>query len=355
MQNITTINENAGNWLEYGNREEINSYCVLNLILSFFGIIGNSVCIYVFVQKQMITRKQNWYLLAIAIFELIFCLVIFSDYMCQTIHEERFFLHELNKYSETTMNFLIHATDMYLVVLTLFLSIDRLYAIKNPFTIKSFVTNEHTKMVIAISLIFVLCLETLNDALCILFENTVFYTAFCIFISPLLLSILPNIMILVLNSLLIKHIIHYYKNRSLEYYKFLASREVSLYRQSICKELTFRECKKNSKSELLVLTHKFNDNLISGTQRSHYFVIIILAVWLVLTSIPYHTVNSFYLLIYFKDIAKTKIKYTAIVKIQVIASIFFNSNHCINILVYLRFYPAFRCCVSDILKKKIIF
>ena len=63
-----------------------NISCYLNLFVLSFGIIGNLLCIYVFLQKNMIARKFNWYLLILAIAELIYCLFVFFDYLFRLIH-----------------------------------------------------------------------------------------------------------------------------------------------------------------------------------------------------------------------------------------------------------------------------
>ena len=108
-------------------------------------------------------------------------------------------------------------------------------------------------------------------------------------------------------------------------------------------ELNFRQ--KFSQAELLVCTNCKRTNEISRTQKSHYFVIMFLGLWLVLTSIPYYTsttlnnINHKYL---FSERRKSFGLF------QAIASVFLNSNHCINFFVYYIFDGMFRTCFFKI-------
>ena len=84
---------------------------------------------------------------------------------------------------------------------------------------------------------------------------------------------------------------------------------------------------------------KSNHSRITASQMSHYCMIITLCVWLILTNIPY------YVLIMFDRARLLKITnhvQSINTSFQAISSIFFNSNHCINILIYLMFYKDFR-------------
>ena len=96
---------------------------------------------------------------------------------------------------------------------------------------------------------------------------------------------------------------------------------------------------------------------VSTSQMSHFFIIISLCLWLISTNIPY------YVLILFDRSRSLEIsiaRHAYNTSHQAISSIFFNSNHCINIIIYLMFYKDFRqilfdvCCCCHLNKFKTI-
>ncbi len=79
---------------------------------------------------------------------------------------------------------------------------------------------------------------------------------------------------------------------------------------------------------------------MNKNQKSYFLTIIMLSVWLLLTSIPYYALST-----YDWAIALGLISDRARIKdmsVQRISSAFFNSNHCINILIYIFFHRSFR-------------
>ena len=94
--------------------------CRINFILMIFGIFVNIVCIFVFLQKQMKKRKFNLYLLILAIFELIFCSIVFFDYFFRLISSKPIFLHDYNVFTNIIIDYAIHSTDTYVVVIIIF-------------------------------------------------------------------------------------------------------------------------------------------------------------------------------------------------------------------------------------------
>ena len=137
------------------NQKPSQSKCVaiLNLIMMLIGIIANGLCVYSYVQKRMRKNKFNWYLLVLAKFELIFCFILFINDLTQLINSKSYYLHELNNYFGVLISSIIRTIDSYLVIITLYLSIDRLYAIRYPIDVKNFITNVHVKNLISITLV----------------------------------------------------------------------------------------------------------------------------------------------------------------------------------------------------------
>lgn len=321
--------------------------CILNLSFLFIGIIGNSFCIYVFLQRKMIARKFNWYLLILAIFELIFCLFIFLDYLFKLMHPTKTKFRELNKFTSMLFDLSIHTTDSYLAVITLILSIDRLYAIRNPIKMKTFITNSHSKHLTFIAFVSLLLLKLPGVFLCHYNTNKTFHLMFCSLLSPIIFNIFPTIVILIVNSLLVIEIINYCRFKVID--KHNCKRDVNFEINSTS----------SNKQEIL---HQYKS--IKGTQKSHFFVIIILSFWSVITTIPYYICSSYDLLFRLSIFSKyfdssergterdeTHQRMEFFRKIQIITSVFFNSNHCFNFLVYFRFYCMFRDCVLRVFQK----
>ena len=114
---------------------------------------------------------------------------------------------------------------------------------------------------------------------------------------------------------------------------------------------------KNKKNEILQKTsinslncvNKLNNfHKMSKSQKSHFFTIISLGIWQVFTNIHYYVLITF-------DHARllriTNLKHT---RLQAVSSIFFNSNHCVNILIYLIFYKDFGLIILNLFKFLII-
>ena len=139
-------------------------------------------------------------------------------------------------------------------------------------------------------------------------ENKELYIILCGIIMPLLLNIIPMIIILVLNFILLVNLANYKEKANL------------LNRQN---DKTIRQLK-------------------AARQKSHHFTIIIMGIWFILTSAPYYAVNTFI------RVSKLGIAEFVIANdddvylFQAISAVFFNSNHCINIVIYLFFHKAFR-------------
>ena len=206
------------------------------------------------------------------------------------------------------------------------LSVDRLYAIKNPTKIKSFFTNLHSRFLLISSYISLLILKIPGIFFC--YENTFykFHLIYCTLISPAIFNVVPTVIILIINSLLIYEIVSYYRKR------------VILSKNLEKTKLNLKVCRNSS-----MYVRCVNYKPVDRVKRSHYLVIIILAAWSVFTTIPYYAFHAFYLLISLNIFTSTDSK--ALHIIQITSSIFFNSNHCINFFIYLFFYDEFRATI----------
>jgi hypothetical protein len=291
----------------------------------------------------MIARKFNWYLLVLAITELVYCFLVFFDYLFRLVHPANITFHEFNMFTNMLFDYAIHSADSYLVVITLVLSIDRLYAIRNPIKIKNFVTNLHSKYLTFGIFIGLLIFRIPSVFLCHYNDNKPANITYCTIVSPFVFNVLPTFFILIINSLLIKEIISYYSFKTFGKKKDRRESHIELSTSS-----------NNKNVKVVVTVHQFKP--IKGTQKSHYFVIVVLSLWSVITTIPYYTFSAYDLLFrldifsfYFdpKEVGReiTRERMKTLRKIQIITSLFFNSSHCINFFVYFRFYFMFRHCV----------
>ena len=310
-----------------------------HLIITMFGIIGNAICICVFFQKSFLTRKFNLYLLILAIAELFFCCTIFANTIVYIIEPPKM-LSDLSIIPCYIIEYLINSIDAFCVFLTLLLSIDRLKAILDPLNSRQFFTNRYPKQITFVSLFVIFILKspdiilsqtyfisnelqlTENNTNCNI-ENITqkmlpichqcdnqykeMYIIVCGIILPLLLNITPTIIILVINIILLVHVTQY------------------------------------KKKGLGLVNKQKNKNVKKLRQKSHYITIIIIGVWLLLTSAPYYTINTIIRVLSLKVFQQNEILIgNGYYFFQAIASIFFNSNHCINIIIYIFFHNTFR-------------
>ena len=341
--NVTYTEDLSGGGVG-GEDEEIVDYdlsmtrdiaCKINIILLSFGIIGNILCIFAFSRKKMIIRKFNWYLLILAIFELIFCVFLFGEYLLKMFNNTPMYL---NQYINTVIDFTIHTIDTFVVLITLILSIDRLYAIKNPIKFKFFITNVHAKCLVLITLISSILLKTPCAILGYeLFDGNL-YIVYCNLVSPFIFNIIPTILILFLNSLLVIQIVKYFRASSRQNIHLMMARRPKNIRVST----SFSQSNGKNSIKTFVSSTNQRPAKISQTQKSHYFVILVVAIWTVLTTMPYYSLNT-YLLLFRLEIFENQSSDTKVIRIaQIISSIFFNSNHCINFFIYFRFYNEFK-------------
>ena len=91
-----------------------------------------------------------------------------------------------------------------------------------------------------------------------------------------------------------------------------------------------------------------NLNRMSKSQKSHCLTIILLGIWQVFTNLNY------FVLIKFDRARLLRITHLKHTRLQAVSSVFFNSNHCINILIYLVFYKDFGLVILDLFKFLVI-
>ena len=272
-------------------------------------------------------------------FFFLFCCIVFLNTFVFLIFPSKFFT-DLSIIPCFLTEYAVNVIDAFCVFLTLLLSADRLKAILDPINSRTFFTNIYPKRITITSLVFILAIkspqiifaqkiflndpnqlenhsfscnfsELTKDKLPVCHEcdneNRELYISLCGIILPILMNILPTIIILILNIILLVNLKNY-KNKTLS----LLSKQ---------RAKTIKQLK-------------------TTRQRSHHFTIIIIGIWLLLTSSPYYTINTIIRLSSL-NISNFEINDKAYLY-QAIFSVFFNSNHCINIIIYIIFHKTFR-------------
>ena len=321
------------------------------------GIITNIISIYVFLKKRLRKRKFNLYLLVLTVFELIFCSLLFVDYFFAKLNKDTKFLHDYKEFAGLFFDFTIHTIDSCIVILTLVLSVDRLYAIENPMKIKFFVTYLHAKYVTFVSITFLFVLKLSSFIFCEkMTPHSVVTVWYCALVSPLIFNIIPLFIICALNSTLVIKIIKYYQGNDRDV--MMAGVSLSILRLNNQPSRNLSSASRLSKSSFqsqacrpstspLCIQSVHKKKKISKSQKSHYLVILASGMWIILSSIVYYTINSYVSLAsldMFSNLLSKKTTRT----IQIISSILFNFNHSINFFIYIGFDEEFKSVIRNI-------
>ena len=286
-----------------GMNDSIHTIDKINLGILTIGILANMFCIGIFAQKDLLKRKFNWYLLILSVFEFIFCSTLSIDYAHRLLNNDFLFLHNVNMINYIIIDFIIHTSDSFTIILTLILSIDRLYAIFYPIKIKHFITNTKSKSLTITSFIIVSLIKVSTSVNCHLCEqNQEACTIYCIVLSPLILNILPVLVISTLNSILIVKIVKYNAKAS---------------------NVTGTRVGRNS-----VIAYR---PPINNRRKSYHFIIATMALWFLVTNVPYYLVLAYQ---YRYEITDSNELH--------LTSILFNLNHCVTFFIYVCFHDVFR-------------
>jgi cytochrome c-type biogenesis protein CcmH/NrfF len=254
-----------------------SSLAKAHLVIAMFGIIGNTICICVFFQKNLLIRKFNWYLLILSIAEFFFCCIVFANTIVYAIAPaEGRMMTDLFLIPCYINEYLVNCIDAFCVFLTLLLSIDRLKAILDPINSRLFFTNRYPKRITFTSLIIIMIIKSteiilaqrrfINNTMqlednstncdfsevtilprCLMCENKnkEAFIIVCGITLPLLLNIIPTILILILNTILLIYVTNY----------------------------------KSKASNILTSQKKSVKQFKNIQQKSHHFTIIIMGIW----------------------------------------------------------------------------
>jgi hypothetical protein len=348
---------------------------IFSIIFMITGIIGNFINIWILFQKKLREHKFNLYLLVMSILKFIFCSTLLLDYLFSKFYLKSTFFHNFHRISYVIIDFIIHTSDSSISFLSVFLSLDRLYAIKYPLKIKEFITNLHAQFLIGISLFTLFISKILSSVICEINIGNNNHLFYCTVASPFIFNTIPLLIILILNTLLIKSLISYLKKKRRNSIEFLARNSISLITMNNSKNsysekmIELKESKnvnsiqhrtkKNYSAEVIELKDLKRKSILLNSsislrkfskkhdqqKRSHYVVIIISDIWSILTSIPYYSFN-YYFILFQLNIFNLE----TVIILQIISSIFFNSNHSLSFFMYFCFYEDFRTCLKSMLQ-----
>ena len=126
----------------------------LNLYLMFFGVLSNLACIWVLCRKTMLMKRFNFYLLILALVDLVFCSILLTNYIVHNLFKHRA-LYDLSSLTCYGTDYIHYTLDACSVYLTLILSIDRLYAIIRPMRVKNFFIYQYPRRVVLIGFLVI--------------------------------------------------------------------------------------------------------------------------------------------------------------------------------------------------------
>ena len=319
--------------------------CYIDFVIILSGLLTNTICIFGYYHKSMRNNKFNWYLLSIACFELIFCVIHLIDYLYQMFDSNSLYLQDLNNYTSAMFDILIHFIDSFVIVIIFILSVDRLIAVKNPFEIRNSLTYKYAPQILSIAILSLIFLKIPNIFFCYFKTENNINLLYCLIISPFLFNIIPIISTLFITSVLVFERINYYR---------ILGKERSALSHSIQRRAKLTNTKFNNSQDeenLLILNIRLNgpqSQPLSGQDKSQHYITIFSALWLILTTMPYYSTNLFFLS---NSLNLDYLNFNEISKKQIIFSILFNSNHCIiHFLIYIYFNLEFRNIVFRPLK-----
>ena len=348
------------------------------------GILANIISMLTYINSKLLMNKFNWYLLVISVFKQLFCLTIFIDYIFSKLYSKEIFLHDLNKITNKIIDFTIHSSDSAIAFLTIFIALDRCFLIKSQQKINEFVTRLQVKFLIVTSLTGVFLLKAVNLFICEFEIQNTNHALYCTIVSPFTFNVFPYIVILILNILSIFLKLYFYKKQKLvtnnlakkslivilelqemkrqskvEFDEIVpakakclqkqcsSNRRVSIQPNTANEEiLQLKDLKKMSLIKLSSqCSRTLNKNNYEG-KKLHILIIIISNIWSVLTRIFYFSLNSYFVLFQL-----TFFNLETTVMLQIVSSVFYNSNHSLNFFVYFSFYENFRAVLINFLSK----
>lgn len=122
----------------------------INFCSMLFGIFGNLICIGVLFHRKMLRKKFHIYLLALAFSDLFFCLIVFSNYAFYIFNPPNL-LYDISWFTCLFTDYIYKSFDATGVLLTLIVSLDRIYAITRPINFRNSLTLRYPKLLVILT------------------------------------------------------------------------------------------------------------------------------------------------------------------------------------------------------------
>lgn len=127
----------------------------VNFFIMLCGVVCNLVCMCVLLQKKLLGRKFNYYLLVLALADFSFSVIVFVNY-CVIYQTKDRAIYDLSRFTCYLTDYIMQTLDSFCVILTLIVSLDRFYAIINPVKLRLTFINRHPKNVAALCFLVLL-------------------------------------------------------------------------------------------------------------------------------------------------------------------------------------------------------
>ena len=212
-------------------------------------------------------------------------------------------------------------------------------------------------------------LKISSDCVCKLLNNMIFKSVYCSIISPSIFHLIPQLTVLVLNVFLVREMVKYFRNTSKmcidyihaspilktkDHHHSNSSRnklKMSSNNLHIPQSLRNSEKSIDKLSEKRPRYSKHQIHTLSNHSNNHFYILILISsLWSFLTIVPYYSFQTYFSLNQLKFF-ESNFDQNIIFRIKVIASTFFNSNHCFNFFIYVLFHHEFRDCFKSFFLK----
>ena len=131
----------------------------INFGSMLFGIFANILCISVFANRQQLKKKFHYYLLSLAIADLLYCVIVFLNYLVFLIDPPNV-IYDMSRITCYFTDYIVGSIDAFCFLITLVLSVDRLYVIARPFNFRDFITYRSPKLLIMLYIVVCLMLKS---------------------------------------------------------------------------------------------------------------------------------------------------------------------------------------------------
>lgn len=195
----------------------------LNFLTMLIGLSSNFLCLLVFCNRKLLAKKFYYFLLSRIVIDFLFCAIVLINYTVYILVPPNL-IYDMSYLTCFYIDFIVESLDVFTVLMTFMMSIERLIAVALPLKLREFVTHRFPKQTIATCALVIFAIK--SPELFISFreysydpersvyfcspdlsfiQSNVFYVIFFRaykIVLPVVLRILPEVLILILSILL---------------------------------------------------------------------------------------------------------------------------------------------------------